>query len=212
MSYKEEIFDLVVKGKTKLIADKVLEAVEAGEDPKILLNEAMIAAMDELGARFTNGEVFVPEMMISAKAMKNGVNVLKPYLSEGATSVIGSVVIGTVAGDMHDIGKNLVAIMLESAGFEIFDLGCDVSPDSFVQTVKDNPNITIVCCSALLTTTMNSMKETIDAFAEAGMRDQVKVLIGGAPITQDYCDEIGADGYGDDAATAVRLSKEFVAA
>jgi len=212
MSYTEEIFDLVMKGKTKLIADKVTEAVEAGEDPSKILNEGMIAAMDELGVKFTNGETFVPEMMVSAKAMKNGVAVLKPYLSEGATSVIGAVAIGTVAGDMHDIGKNLVAMMLESAGFEIFDLGADVSADQFVETVKENPQVTIVCCSALLTTTMAGMKTTLDAFTEAGLRDKVKVLIGGAPIAQEFCDEIGADGYGNDAAAAVRLAKGFVAA
>ncbi|MCL2750117.1 MAG: corrinoid protein [Coriobacteriia bacterium] len=212
MLYTEEIFDLVMKGKAKLIADKVTEAVEAGEDPSRLLNEGMIAAMDELGVRFTNGEIFVPEMMVSAKAMKNGVAVLKPHLSEGATSVIGAVAIGTVAGDMHDIGKNLVAMMLESAGFEIFDLGADVSADQFVQTVKDNPQVTIICCSALLTTTMAGMKTTLDAFTEAGLRDKVKVLVGGAPITQEFSDEIGADGYGNDAAAAVRLAKSFVAA
>jgi len=212
MSYTEEIFDLVIKGKAKLIAEKILEAVEAGENPQALLNDGMIAAMDELGAKFSEGEIFVPEMMISAKAMKNGVEALKPYLAEDASSGVGSVVIGTVAGDMHDIGKNLVAMMLESAGFEIFDLGCDVSPDAFVQAVKDNPKITIVCCSALLTTTMSSMRKTIDAFAEAGMREQVKILIGGAPVTQDYCDEIGADGYSDDAASAVQLAKSFVIA
>jgi len=212
MSYKEEVFEMVMKGKTKIIAEKVTEALEAGEDPNMLLNEGMIAAMDELGARFTNGEIFVPEMMVSAKAMKSGVAVLKPHLSEGATSVIGAVAIGTVAGDMHDIGKNLVAMMLESAGFEIFDLGADVSAEKFVQAIQENPQISIVCCSALLTTTMAGMKTTIDALAAAGLRDKVKVLIGGAPITQEFCDEIGADGYGDDAAAAVRLAKGFVAA
>ena len=212
MSYTEEIFELVMKGKAKLIADKVTEALDAREDPNVLLSEGMIAAMDELGEKFTNGEIFVPEMMVSAKAMKNGVEVLKPHLSEDATSVIGAVAIGTVAGDMHDIGKNLVAMMLESAGFEIFDLGADVPAEKFVQTVQENPQITIICCSALLTTTMAGMKTTIDALAAAGLRDKVKVFVGGAPITQEFCDEIGADGYGDDAAAAVRLAKEFVTA
>ena len=212
MSYTEEIFELVVKGKAKLIAEKVQEALDAGEDPKELLNNAMIGAMDELGVRFSNGEVFVPEMMVSAKAMKNGVAVIKPYLSEGATSTIGTVVIGTVAGDLHDIGKNLVAMMLESAGFEIVDLGADVSAESFVEAVKSNPAVSIVCFSALLTTTMPGMKKTLEALEEAGVRDQVKVLIGGAPVSEDFSDEIGADGYGDDAAGAVRLAKGFVGA
>jgi len=211
MSYIEEIYELVIKGKAKIIAEKVTEAIEAGEDPNKILNEGMIAAMDELGVKFTNGETFVPEMMVSAKAMKNGVEVLKPLLAEGSASVIGAVAIGTVAGDMHDIGKNLVAMMLESAGFEIFDLGADVSPQQFVQAVQENPQITIICCSALLTTTMAGMKATIEALTQAGLRDKVKVLVGGAPITQEFCDDIGADGYGDDAAAAVRLAKEFIA-
>ena len=211
MSSIEEIFKLVIEGEANIIADAVNEVAEAGEDPNAILNDGMIAAMNEIGERYTKGEVFVPEMMVAARAMKNGVTALKPYLSEAGTTSTGTAVIGTVAGDLHDIGKNLVLMMLESTGLEVIDLGCDVSAESFVAAVKNNPNITLVCCSALLTTTMAGLKDTVVAFEEAGLRDQVKVLVGGAPVSQDFCDEIGADGYGSDAAAAVKLAKEFIA-
>jgi 5-methyltetrahydrofolate--homocysteine methyltransferase len=212
MSRIEEIYELVMKGRTKEIADKVAQALEAGDDPKELMNAGMIAAMDEIGEKFSRGELFVPEMMVSANAMKKGLEVLKPHLSAGDTPNIGTVVIATVAGDLHDIGKNLVSMMLESSGFEIIDLGCDVPTEDFVKTVKDNPRVSVVCCSALLTTTMPAMKEIIAGLTEAGVRDQVKVLVGGAPVTQKFCEEIGADGYGEDAAAAVKLAKDFLAA
>ncbi|MCL2528963.1 MAG: corrinoid protein [Coriobacteriia bacterium] len=212
MTRTEEIFELILRGKAKDISDKVTEAINAGDDPKELMNAGMIAAMDEIGERFAQGEIFVPEMMVSAKAMQKGLETLKPFLSEDDSVGIGTLVIATVAGDLHDIGKNLVAMMLESAGFEVIDLGCDVPVDSFINAVKENPKVSIVCCSALLTTTMPAMKEVINGLIEAGVREQVKVLIGGAPVSQSFCDEIGADGYGEDAAAAIKLAKAIVAA
>ncbi|MDR2035884.1 MAG: corrinoid protein [Coriobacteriales bacterium] len=212
MSRVEEIYELVLKGRAKDISEKVAQAIDAGDDPKELMNSGMIAAMAEIGERFSRGELFVPEMMISAKAMQKGLETLKPFLSEEESAGIGTIVIATVAGDLHDIGKNLVAMMLESSGFEVIDLGCDVPVDAFIQAVKDNPNVSLVCASALLTTTMPAMKEIVNALIEAGLRDQVKVLIGGAPVTQKFCDEIGADGYGEDAAAAIRLAKGYIAA
>lgn len=210
ISRTEEILELVIMGKDKEIPEKVKEAIEGGADPKILLNDGMVAAMDEISARFTRGEIFVPEMMVSANAMKKGISALKPYLSEGGTAGIGTAVMATVAGDLHDIGKSLVAMMLESAGFRVVDLGCDVSAEMYVDAVRENPDTKIVGCSALLSTTMAAMKDVIDALEKAGLRKQVKVIIGGAPVTQQFCDEIGADGYSDNAAAAVRMAKEFV--
>jgi 5-methyltetrahydrofolate--homocysteine methyltransferase len=212
MSRTEEIYDLVITGKSKLVADAVTAAVEAGDDPKELLNQGMIAAMDEVGERFSKGEIYVPEMMVVANAMKKGVAVLKPYLTEEDSAGVGTVVIGTVAGDMHDIGKNLVAMMFETSGFDVIDLGVDVAVEDFIAAVKENSKASIVCLSALLTTTMAVMKEVIVALSESGLREQVKVLIGGAPVTQEFCDEIGADGYGQEAAGAVKLAKDFIVA
>lgn len=212
MSSTEEIFQLVITGKSKEITAKVEEALAEGADPQDLLNNGMIAAMNKIGARFSNGEIFVPEMMIAAAAMKKGVTTLKPFLSEGASGGIGTVVIGTVEGDMHDIGKSLVGMMLESAGFEVIDLGVDVAIEDFVNTVIENKDVKLVCCSALLTTTMANMKAVIAGLEEAGVRQQVKVLIGGAPVNQEFCNEIGADGYGEDAAAAVRIAKQYATA
>lgn len=209
MSKIDEIRELIMKGKGKQIAAAVEEAVKAGEDPNKLLNEGMIGAMDEIGAKFTEGKIFVPEMLVSAKAMKKGVEALKPHLSADAAAGLGTVVIGTVLGDLHDIGKNLVAMMLESAGFEVIDLGVDVSPEKYLETAKANANTKIICCSALLTTTMPNIGATVKAFKDAGMND-VKIMIGGAPVTQKYCDEIGADAYTADAAAAAAKAKELV--
>lgn len=211
MSKVAEIKELITKGKAKAIAQAVEDAIKAGDDPNQLLNEGMIGAMDEIGQKFTEGKIFVPEMLISAKAMKKGVEALKPHLSADAAAGLGTVVIGTVLGDLHDIGKNLVAMMLESAGFEVIDLGVDVSPEKYLETAKANPNTKIICCSALLTTTMPNIGATVKAFDEAGMRDKVKIMIGGAPVTQKYCDEIGADIYTADAAAAAAAAKEVVA-
>lgn len=211
MSKIDEIRELVMKGKGKLIGKAVDEALSAGEDANDVLNKGLIGAMDEIGAKFTEGKIFVPEMLVAAKAMKKGVEVLKPHLSGDAETGLGKVVIGTVAGDLHDIGKNLVAMMMESGGFEVIDLGVDVSAEKFIETVKSNPDTKIVCCSALLTTTMPAIKTTVDAFNEAGIRDNVKIMIGGAPVTQNYCDEIGADAYTPDAAAAAAKAKELAA-
>lgn len=206
----QEVHDLLVKGKAKMIVGAVQEALDAGCDPTQLLNEGMIGAMDEVGVKFKNGEIFVPEMLVAARAMKKGVEVLKPHLASGAAGAAGKVIIGTVAGDLHDIGKNLVAMMLESAGFEVIDLGVDVSPEKYLETAKANANTKIICCSALLTTTMPNIGATVKAFKEAGMND-IKIMIGGAPVTQKYCDEIGADAYTADAAAAAAKAKELVA-
>ena len=211
MSKVDEIRELVKKGKGKLIAAAVQEAIDAGEDANELLNTGMIGAMDEVGAQFTEGKIFVPEMLVAAKAMKKGVEALQPYLSAEGNSGLGKIIIGTVAGDLHDIGKNLVSMMMESGGFEVIDLGVDVSPEKFIEAVKNNTDTKIVCCSALLTTTMPAIRSTIDAFKEAGIRDQVKIMIGGAPVTQKYCEEVGADAYTADAAAAAQKAKELAA-
>lgn len=211
MSKVDEIRELVKKGKGKLIAAAVKEAIDAGTDANELLNVGMIGAMDEVGAQFSEGKIFVPEMLVAAKTMKKGVEALQPYLSAEGSSGLGKIIIGTVAGDLHDIGKNLVAMMMESGGFEVIDLGVDVPPEKFIEAVKNNPDAKIVCCSALLTTTMPAIKSTIDAFKEAGLRDQVKIMIGGAPVTQKYCDEVEADAYTADAASAAQKAKELAA-
>lgn len=194
-----------------MIVGAVQEALDAGCDPTQLLNEGMIGAMDEVGVKFKNGEIFVPEMLVAARAMKKGVEVLKPHLASGAAGAAGKVVIGTVAGDLHDIGKNLVAMMLESAGFEVIDLGVDVAKEKFVETVEANPDTKIVCCSALLTTTMPALKEAVDVLNKAAFRSNIKVMVGGAPITQEFADEIGADAYTEDAASCAQKAKELVA-
>ncbi len=205
----EKVNDLVTRGKAKLIGAAVQEAVDAGCAPEEILN-AMIGAMDVVGEKFKNGEIFVPEMLIAAKAMKKGVEVLKPFLASGAAGALGKVVIGTVAGDLHDIGKNLVAMMIESAGFEVIDLGVDVPVEKFVAAAEEN-GAKIVCCSALLTTTMPALEATVAAINAAPWRAGVKVMVGGAPITQEFADKIGADVYTADAASAAKAAKELVA-
>ena len=206
----QEVYDLVVKGKAKVIAGAVQEALDAGCDPTEVLNKGMIAAMDEVGAKFKNGEIFVPEMLVAARAMKKGVEVLKPHLASGVAGAAGKVVIGTVAGDLHDIGKNLVAMMLESSGFEVIDLGVDVPKEKFIETVEANPDTKIVCCSALLTTTMPALKDTVTALNEAPFRSNIKVMVGGAPITQAFADEIGGVAYTEDAGFCAQRAKEIV--
>ena len=206
----ETVNDLVIRGKAKLVPAAVQEALDEGCDATALL-DTMIAAMDVVGENFKNGDIFVPEMLISAKAMKKGVEVLKPHLSSGATGALGKVIIGTVAGDLHDIGKNLVAMMIESAGFEIIDLGVDVPVEKFVAAAEENENVKIVAVSALLTTTMPAMEATVAAINAAPWRSNVKVMVGGAPITQEFADKIGADAYTADAASAAKRAKELVA-
>ncbi len=207
----QEVYDLVVRGKAKLIPAAVQEALDAGCDPSEILNKGMIAAMDEVGAKFKANEIFVPEMLVAAKAMKKGVEVLKPHLASGVAGAAGKVIIGTVAGDLHDIGKNLVAMMLESSGFEVIDLGVDVPKEKFVETYEANPDTKIICCSALLTTTMPSLKETVELLNAAPFRSKIKIMVGGAPITQAFADEIGADAYTADAASCAQRAKELVA-
>ena len=210
MSKLQEIADTVIAGKAKLIGGLVQEALDEGNDPTEILN-SMIGAMDVVGERFKNNEIFVPEMLVAARAMKKGVEVLKPHLATGTAGAAGKVVIGTVAGDLHDIGKNLVAMMIESAGFEVIDLGVDVPPEKFVETVRANPDTKIVACSALLTTTMPALRDAVAALNEQDFRFGVKVMVGGAPITQAFADEIGADAYTADAASAAQKAKELAA-
>jgi 5-methyltetrahydrofolate--homocysteine methyltransferase len=204
------VYEAVMEGNAQGAATHVQAALDADVAPGEILNQGCIAAMGEVGRLFEEGEMFVPEMLIAARAMQAGMNILKPHLAEGEITSAGKVVIGTVAGDLHDIGKNLVGMMMEGAGFEIVDLGTDVSADAFVGAVKEH-NPDLIGMSALLTTTMPSMTATVEALTEAGLRDQVKVLIGGAPVTQTFADEIGADGFAPDASSATRKAKELLA-
>ena len=209
MGHKETIFEGVLNGNMSAVEDAATAALSEGLSAAELLNEAMIPAMAEVGRLFEANEYYVPEMLIAARAMKAGLAILRPQLAAEDVEPKGKVALGTVKGDLHDIGKNLVAIMIEGAGFEIVDLGVDVSPEVFVKAVQEQ-QVDAIGLSALLTTTMPSMKSTIEALQEAGVRDKVKILIGGAPLTQRYADEIGADGYGRDAAAAANLLKDLL--
>ena len=192
---------------------KVLKLVQNGLDEgvaaKEILNQSLIAGMDVVGEKMENEDMFIPEVLMAAKVMSAAVGILKPLLAEEDMSAMGRVIIGTVKGDLHDIGKNLVAMMLESAGFEVYNLGVDISPDKFVSEVNEK-NANMVCLSALLTTTMPMMKQTIDAVVESGLRDRVKIMVGGAPVTKNYANEIGADGYAPDAGSAAKLAKSLL--
>ena len=204
------IYEAVISGDREAVEAGVKKAIEEGAEADVILNEGLIRAMDEVGNRFESGEFFVPEMLIAARAMKTGVAILRPLLVNSGIKPIGKVVIGTISGDLHDIGKNLVGLMLEGAGFEVVDLGTDVSSDQFVEAVRrEKPNL--IGLSALLTTTMAGMPEVINKLTENNLRDSVKVFIGGAPVTQTFADQIGADGYADDAAGASRKAKEILA-
>jgi len=205
------LYDAILKGDAKTAKETSEQALATGVEPFKLVQEWMVPAMAEVGRRFECSEYYVPELLLSARAMKASLELLRPRLVASGVQPAGRVVIGTVQGDLHDIGKNLVAAMLEGGGFEVIDLGVNVTPERFLASVEDK-NAQIVAMSALLTTTMSAMKTTIDALTRAGMRDRVKVLVGGAPITQKYADEIGADGYGETAATAVTLAKRVIAA
>lgn len=206
-----EIHQGILDGKYRDVEAKVQVALQAGIDPKGILDEAMITAMDEVGRLFESGEFFLPEMLVSARAMQAGLVVLKPQLKEANIQFSGRVAIGTVKGDLHDIGKNLVLMMLEGAGFEILDLGTDVEPERFVAAVKAG-GVQILALSALLSTTMSNMKATIEALKEAGLRDHVKIMVGGAPITEAFSRQIGADGFAPDASRAVSLAKSLMKA
>ena len=205
----ETIYENVLEGQQKRISAEVQAALAEGLNPETILTEGMVAAMAEVGRLFEEGEYFVPEMLIAARAMQAGLSLLKPHLAEANVQSAGTIAIGTVKGDLHDIGKNLVAMMLEGAAFEIIDLGTDVSADKFVEAVQEN-DIQILALSALLTTSMANMKVTITALEEAGLRSKVKVMIGGAPINTTYAREIGADGYSADASQAVALAKQLI--
>lgn len=204
----ETVNDLVKRGKAKLVPAAVQEALDEGCEATAIL-DTMIAAMDVVGENFKNGVIFVPEMLIAAKAMKKGVEVLKPHLASGEAGALGKVVIGTVAGDLHDIGKNLVAMMIESAGFEVVDLGVDVPVEKFLEAYDES--VKIYACSALLTTTMPALEATVAALNNAPFRGKVKVMVGGAPINQEFADKVGADAYTTDAASAAKKAKELVA-
>jgi 5-methyltetrahydrofolate--homocysteine methyltransferase len=210
-SVLEEIREGIMDGDMQLVQDKVNEALESDVEAPVILRQGLIPAMAEVGRLFEAGEYFVPEVLIAARAMKAGLTILQPKLVEADVEPVGTVAAGTVKGDLHDIGKNLVCMMLEGAGFEIVDLGTDVSPESFVNAVK-NEGVDLIAMSALLTTTMPNMQTTLDALQEAGVRDSVRVMVGGAPVTQAYADEIGADGYAADASRAATLAKELVGA
>jgi 5-methyltetrahydrofolate--homocysteine methyltransferase len=206
----KEIYDGVMSGNAGEVPVKVKAALEAGLPPATILNEGMIAAMNTVGKLFEEGEFFVPEMLISARAMQAGLAVLKPKLALADVKAAGRVVAGTVKGDLHDIGKNLVCMLLEGAGFEVIDLGTDVPPEKFVEAIKEG-KADLIALSALLTTTMPNMRATIEGLKAAGVREKAKVMIGGAPVTQAYADQIGADGYAPDASRAVALAKSLMA-
>jgi corrinoid protein of di/trimethylamine methyltransferase len=211
MSKIQEIANAVASGKMKIVGVLVEEALAEGIAATEILNEGLLAAMGTVGDQFKSGEIYVPEMLVAAKAMKKGVEKLKPHLASGATSTLGKFIIGTVEGDLHDIGKNLVGMMLESSGFEVVDLGVDVPSAKFVDAIKSNPDCKIVGLTALLTTTMPALKDAVGAIMDAGLKNQVKIIIGGAPITQEFADTIGADGYAADAASAASVSKGLIA-
>ncbi len=206
-----ELYEAILTGDAPASVELVEKALSAGADPKELVTGQMIRAMDEVGRRFEEGEFFVPELLIAGRAMKGALEILRPLLAEQGVQPAGRVVIGTVKGDLHDIGKGLVASMLEGGGFEVLDLGVDVSIEKFIAGVKES-GANIVALSALLTTTMPAIKGVIDAMRDAGLLDKCKVIIGGAPVTQEYADSIGADGYSSNANGAVTLARQLVAA
>jgi methylmalonyl-CoA mutase cobalamin-binding domain/chain len=205
----QPLYEAVLEGDAPTTRTLTEQALAEKVDPQVLLSDYLIPAMDEVGRRFESNEYFVPELLIAARAMKGALMLIRPLLAEQGAKPVGRVAIGTVRGDLHDIGKNLVAAMLEGGGFEVIDLGVDVSPEKFVAAVKDQ-GAKVVALSALLTTTMPGMKATIDALDGAGVRGSVKIIVGGAPVTQKFADEIGADGFSDTASGAVRVARTLV--
>jgi 5-methyltetrahydrofolate--homocysteine methyltransferase len=203
----QQIFKGILDGEQETVAEGVAAALAAGVPARTILDEGMLAAMAEVGCRFEQGEYYVPEMLVSARAMKAGLAKLQPYLKETNVQAAGRVALGTVKGDLHDMGKNLVGMMLEGAGFTVRDLGVDVPPEAFVAVAEE---VDVIGLSALLTTTMGKMKDTLDALGAAGKRPKVKVMVGGAPVTQDFARRIGADGYAPDASQAVALAKSLI--
>ena len=210
MTILDDISSAVQRGKRKEVAPLVQQALDEGLDPVAILNDGLVPAMSVIGEKFSAGEAFVPEMLVAARAMAAGTEVLKPRLAEAGAEPLGKAVIGTVRGDMHDIGKNLVRMMIESKGFEVTDLGVDVAPEQFVTFLQEHEDTDIVCCSALLTTTMPEIGATIRAIEEAGLRDRVKIMVGGAPVTQAFADEVGADAWTPDAGAAAAKAVELV--
>jgi 5-methyltetrahydrofolate--homocysteine methyltransferase len=206
----ETIYQNVIDGETSSVEAGVKAALASGLSAETILNDGLIKAMGEVGQRYEDGDLYVPEMVMAAESMQAGMALLKPYLAESGVKSAGKVIIGAVKGDLHDIGKNLVAVMLEGAGFEVIDLGTDVEPQKFVDAIRQS-QAGVVGLSALLTTTMEKMKFTIETFKTVGLRDEVKVIVGGAPVTLEYAQEIGADGYAPDAVSAVKLVHQLMA-
>ena len=208
MSVLEEISTLLQQGRMPKVKELVTKALEDGVAPKEILEGGLMAGMAVVGEKFKNNQVFVPEVLVAARAMNAGVEILKPYIVAEGVESKGKAVIGTVRGDLHDIGKNLVKIMLEGKGLEVIDLGVDVAPETFVAQAKEN-NANIICCSALLTTTMNEMKAVVEKAEEAGIRDTIKIMVGGAPLTAAFAEKIGADAYTPDATTAAEVAASY---
>ena len=209
MAELNQLYEAILGGKLEPAVEITQQALAEGAEPKTIINDYMIKAMGEIGQRFQDGKAFVPQLLMSARAMKGALELIKPLLQGDASSTVGKVVIGTVKGDLHDIGKNLVASMLEGSGFEVVNIGIDIPAEKFIEAVHEH-NPDILCMSALLTTTMPYMKTVIEAVAEAGLRDKVKIMVGGAPINQSYAEQIGADGYSDNANSAVVKAKELL--
>jgi corrinoid protein of di/trimethylamine methyltransferase len=210
MSNLEVIAEAVIAGEVERVGEISQELIDDGLKPSKIIKEGLVAGMDIVGARFKNNEMFVPEVLISAKAMHAGMDVVKPLLAEGESSSAGTVVIGTVEGDLHDIGKNLVAMMLKGAGFDVIDLGIDLPAEEFVEAVREHEP-EVLGMSALLTTTMPAMQDVVESLEEAGIRDEVKIMVGGAPVTEDFANEIGVDGYAPDGSIATDLARDFMA-
>jgi len=202
------VTNALISGDRQTVCSLVQKEVEKGTNAGEILNIGLIAGMDIVGEKMQSGDMFIPEVLMCAKRLSEAVEILKPLLSEDEMSTAGHIVIGTVKSDLHDIGKNLVSMMIESSGFEVTDLGVDVAPDAFVKAVQEK-NATVIALSALLTTTMPMMQQTIDALVESGLRNKVKIIVGGAPVNQDFADKIGADGYAPDAGSASKLAKEL---
>jgi corrinoid protein of di/trimethylamine methyltransferase len=211
MTNLNELYESILNGKLEVAVEITQTAVADGINAKLIINDYMVKAMEEIGSRFENGKAFVPNLLMSARAMKGSLNILKPLLNQGSSVTIGKIVIGTVKGDLHDIGKNLVASMLEGCGFEVINLGIDVSSEKFIEAVKEH-KADIICMSALLTTTMNHMKEVIELLENEGIRNQVKVMVGGAPLSDRFARQIGADAYTSNANSAVQKAKELLSA
>ena len=208
MALLNEISEKLQAGKAKDVVALVQQAIDEGIPAETILNEGLLSGMNVIGEKFKNNEIYVPEVLVAARAMSKGSALLKPLLQDEGAKASGKVCIGTIEGDLHDIGKNLVSMMMEGKGLEVVDLGTDVSPEKFIETAV-NENCNIIACSALLTTTMNNMKEVVNKAEEAGVRDKVKIMIGGAPVTEEFCRQIGADAYTPDATSAAEAAVAF---